>query len=470
MTSFLLSPYGPRKGEGPSLRYSGSDPTQDPDNAASYTGSGPNNTHNTDGTVDPSPDDTSTGEASTVGVSDLSGLPYLFNPPIHPSLLHVQPGMGKAVYGTETASNYLATTDFSKMRLGRMCMGKESMSWASIELGTRFGFRFLYNPSTVKGGTFINGDFIVNPSSPQSSVIQDGLESISFELMINRMPELQGNAQPADFFPPITRDDMDMIYKYGTHWDLEFLYRCANGLHQTQSDSLKTGNIGILLPNPLRFYLGPFLTTGQLEQIQAEDIMFTSKMIPMLTNVSIVYRRNLQQVGTSIAMFKQDPTTTASSSSSGGSSSGSTPSGGSGWTLAPSLKKLGDDAKAKYSDVSSIGTYRIETGSGHNPVGVGGGSESKGTMGSVHAIDIMTNVTTQSMDLLNKLVAKSKAGDTRLWYLIHDRKIWSKNHGWAARTYTGHGTAHTDHIHVSLNGDTEAIGVKNENDTSGWGL
>lgn len=296
------------------------DPTTDPNNAAS---SGK--------VTDEAAEDTS-DEASSVDVADLSGYPWTFNPPIHPSLQHTELHNKKTrddlrwayEQGVETANTYGADFNLGSLRLGRLAMGKQAWSYAAQEMGTRFGFRFQYNPGEVKGGTYVNGEFIVNPAVTMASVVQDGLESISFELLLNRMPELQGNATRGDYYPVISDDDLAKIRKYGTHWDLEFLYRVCNGLHETRSSGERTGDIGILLPNPTILYLGPFLSTGNVEMIQAEDTMFTANMVPMLTKVSLVFRRILMMKGSSINEVKKKESSTSSTT---GTSSSSSPTG-----------------------------------------------------------------------------------------------------------------------------------------------
>lgn len=459
-----------------------------------------------------------------------SGLPFAFNPPMHPSLQHVFPEIGltagtpyddvlKYMYD-ESANSYSGDTAFNNLRLGRIVMGKDAMSFVLKQMGTRFGFRFLYNPNAISGSQNVGTDFIADPSNAVTAVLQEGLENINFQLRLVRTPEVMGEPPLSEYHPVMSGKDMAQIKERGTHYDLEFLYRVCNGVHNTTVRS-GTGDIGILLPNPCELYLGPFRSRGALMSISATDIMFSPDMVPMVTDVTIQFSRFLTIANANMVPDGSGSPTSVpvpvkrlvssnkvldlsdilrggvlggiagvigdwvSGGDSGGDDSGgggggggsapggapgggSTPSGGAGWTLAPSLKKLGDDAQAKYSQVGVVGAYRNQNGSGHQKVG--SGSESKGTTGSVHSIDIMINVSSQSMTLLNKLLTKCRSGDTRLWYLIHDRRIWSKNHGWAERPYTGAGTAHLDHIHVSLNGDTTAIGVKNENDLSDWGI
>lgn len=78
--------------------------------------------------------------------------------------------------------------------------------------------------------------------------------------------------------------------------------------------------------------------------------------------------------------------------------------------------------------------------------------------GDVHAIDI-------DKDGINvSKVLKRVIGDKRVWYVIHNRTIWSRTHGWQARRYNG-SNPHLSHIHVSFRYDNAL-----ERDTGSWGI
>lgn len=63
--------------------------------------------------------------------------------------------------------------------------------------------------------------------------------------------------------------------------------------------------------------------------------------------------------------------------------------------------------------------------------------------GMVHAIDPMVTGTRAQA-----VVDEALAHDGDLQYIIHNRVIWSRTVGFAARTYTG-SDPHTDHVHLS---------------------
>ncbi len=135
------------------------------------------------------------------------------------------------------------------------------------------------------------------------------------------------------------------------------------------------------------------------------------------------------------------------------------------WYAAPSLVTLRKEVDARWPGRSRasdgvIGDARHAAGSNsHNPVGSGGGPQ-VGTRGAVHAMDITASGINVSA-LLSAVV-----GDPRVWYVIHDGRIWSRTTGWASTAHSG--DPHTTHIHVNLREDSQAAAVAAENDTRSW--
>jgi hypothetical protein len=448
------------------------------------------------------PDDEGSGGGGTGGASsgtqDISGLPFRFNPVIHPSLSHVIPDYD--LYGTDPLNNeigsvYTADTNYQSFRLGRIMMAKEAFSYVRNPFNERYGFRFLYNPSTVSGGTYFNGDFFVNPSMTPRLPMQQGLEVISFEIMLNRQPEVLGQSSPSDYMPEISGEELDKLREFGTRWDLEYLYRCSNGLHGTRSHVEPTGDIGALLANPCNLLLGRIQTWGALLQVSATDLVFSSNLVPVLTKVDIQFSRYLMEAGHSLSelMDKDEESTNAvpttdpesasppasnappSTNSPGGDRGDPGATGSGTWkkgmttTNALSLVKYLNEVNAKwpgrkkYNDGTLSGNAAHWDKPGeHNPVGYVNGPK-YGTIGCVHARDI----TTDGADA-NAMV-NAALRDPRVWYVINKQTIWSRNHGWEARVYNG-GTdhSHDHHVHISLNAPDQAIAVRNENDQGTW--
>jgi hypothetical protein len=273
---------------------------------------------------------------------DISTYPFKMNAPIHPSLLHQAPALGAAgagqkgtnlrskIYDAEQLNYQSGAPDktFQNLRLGRMVMGKQALSYAMQQSKTRYGFRFLYNPSEVRGGTNVGTDFIPDPQNTVMFVLQEGLEIITFELFLNRTPEVAGRAKASDYIGfSLDPDEFREIQEYGTHYDLEYLYRLSNGTHDTNQKK-NTGDIGILLPNPCELFLGPFRSRGALVSMSATDIVYSERMVPMLTYVQVSFARYLTMSDEGIETLKSTGVggvgggndEDSSSSSSGGSS------------------------------------------------------------------------------------------------------------------------------------------------------
>ena len=127
--------------------------------------------------------------------------------------------------------------------------------------------------------------------------------------------------------------------------------------------------------------------------------------------------------------------------------------------LAPSLVALRDEINARFPkrDKTSDGwigdTSHQARPSDHNP--------DWGDGGVVRAIDIDIDDGDHKADLVAE-VLKAVIGDPRVWYVIFNRKIYSRTYGWKARAYTG-SNPHDKHIHVSIQHSKEA-----ESNTSRW--
>jgi hypothetical protein len=241
---------------------------------------------------------------------DISGLPFRFNPPMHKlsRLALVDLGEGRrnpasslASYYDERSNTYSASnavrndggkTGFENLRLGRIIMDDMAVSRGIIESGNRYGFRFLYNPTQLGGTLNVGTNFIPDQRSTGTHVLQSGLEQIQLEVLLNRIPDVNSNARTSDYIPAISTTDRKQIQEQGTHYDLDFLYRCANGIHNTRSRS-QTGDIGVLLPNPCRLILGPYTSRGAVVSVSVNDQMFSGSMVPILSWVNITFARFL---------------------------------------------------------------------------------------------------------------------------------------------------------------------------------
>lgn len=129
------------------------------------------------------------------------------------------------------------------------------------------------------------------------------------------------------------------------------------------------------------------------------------------------------------------------------------------WKLAPALAALISDVNDKWPLRSKAvdGTIGDASHSArkseHNPNREPGDDVPDGY---VTAADITTE------GLNKQLLLSTLKSDRRVWYVIHDRKIWSRTYGFKQQAYTG-SNPHTSHIHVSLVQTKAAC-----NDTSAW--
>lgn len=122
--------------------------------------------------------------------------------------------------------------------------------------------------------------------------------------------------------------------------------------------------------------------------------------------------------------------------------------------LAPSLVKLRSEVNALWPERSKksdgwIGdAAHAARKTEHNP----------DAKGCVHAID----VTSDTIDPMALVKWVTEDPHTRAWYVIFDRKIYSRKNGWKPEKYTG-ASAHTEHVHISI-----LLTEHAENDVSEW--
>lgn len=127
--------------------------------------------------------------------------------------------------------------------------------------------------------------------------------------------------------------------------------------------------------------------------------------------------------------------------------------------LAPSLAQLRDELNAAFPrrDKASDGwvgdTSHAARASDHNPDYAAGGI--------VRAIDVDSNgAAGAETELVDQLLAAA-IGDDRVWYVIWNRRIYSRTHDWLSLPYAG--APHDHHVHVSIRHTPSAA-----TDTSRW--
>jgi hypothetical protein len=171
----------------------------------------------------------------------------------------------------------------------------------------RYGFQFLYNPTTIEMS--YGGVADVDPGM-QSSGTEEFLLSnpnvfqstIGLQVIINRMFDFQyinengvKNGQISDFYAGNVPNNAELkrIYNKGTMYDVEYLLQTmfpfepyASQLRDTTSD------IGFLGASPVELHLGNQLRyVAQINNISVNHVIFDNRMVPLFTTISIATNR-----------------------------------------------------------------------------------------------------------------------------------------------------------------------------------
>jgi hypothetical protein len=170
------------------------------------------------------------------------------------------------------------------------------------EDSTMYGFKFLYNPTEVNmgWGMLENADPNVIRTNQLAPITGIGLSTIDFTLLLNRIGDMDfldenglapGEDSPYSGVNTLSRvEDLKMIYKKGTMYDLEYLFRCMNGpnaIHQTILNG-KSADWGFLIGSQLELFLGDGLRyLVRLNGINVSHTIFNDRMVPVLSQVSL---------------------------------------------------------------------------------------------------------------------------------------------------------------------------------------
>lgn len=183
-------------------------------------------------------------------------------------------------------------------------------NWATLETKKsvqRYGFQFLYNPTTISMS--YGGVLDVDPGL-QSSGKEEFLASnpsvfqstINIEVVLNRMFDMKyltssglKSGQITDFYAgnlPEVQDLRD-IYEKGTMYDVEYLLQTMFPYEPTVSQLRgKTSDVGYLGASPVELHLGNRLRyVAQINSINVNHVIFDNRMVPMFTTVSISANR-----------------------------------------------------------------------------------------------------------------------------------------------------------------------------------
>lgn len=179
-----------------------------------------------------------------------------------------------------------------------------------------YGFKFLYNPTSVSMGWGINAQ--VSPEYEASgldaaSPLALGLiqSTISFQLLLNRIEDFKyidaNGLRPLDeagargyethvnpYPSTVTTEEIQEIYKRGTMYDLEYLFRVVMGFGAPYTSSLNglTADRGWISNIATELHLGDGLRYRvRISDLQVTHDMFNNRMVPILSRVNVMCTR-----------------------------------------------------------------------------------------------------------------------------------------------------------------------------------
>ena len=186
----------------------------------------------------------------------------------------------------------------------------------------KYGFKFLYNPQTVSmsWGLLQNMDpYYEATGMDKFQVVATGLlaSTVSFELLLNRIKDfdyvgeggklLSGfNSQPVPGVIPggsanypyperVEPEELAMIYKKGTMYDLEYLLRVINGPNadfKSDLSGIMTADRAWLKPAIMELHLGDAMRYRvRITEFAVNHVIFNPKMVPILSTVKLSFNR-----------------------------------------------------------------------------------------------------------------------------------------------------------------------------------
>jgi hypothetical protein len=163
----------------------------------------------------------------------------------------------------------------------------------------------MYNPQSINYSVAANTAIDWTQDSQDPANLIAGNISVNFTLYLNRIADmtelmpLKGAPQMYSKNYPrmLSKEEVEGILLRGTEYDLEYLYRAVNGNRDMKGNSLLTYNgesadKGYITGVPLWFVLHDNMRYyGSLQNISVDHVVFTDKMVPMLSVVNISFLR-----------------------------------------------------------------------------------------------------------------------------------------------------------------------------------
>lgn len=199
--------------------------------------------------------------------------------------------------------------------------GRQIEQFAASKSSTRKAFQFHYNPGSVDltYGSVNDVDLGYLASGQAVTNFLQALGQVSFEILLNRMPDMKyinppidpneagatyrkpGVNYASDIYDrdPITtssqNNELKDIYNKGTMYDLEFLLRVLMGnvafKSQLRGGEL-TSDLGFAIPQPVELHLGNRLRyVISVTSLSVRHVIFNERMVPLFSTVSITANR-----------------------------------------------------------------------------------------------------------------------------------------------------------------------------------
>ena len=258
---------------------------------------------------------------------------WIYNPPMVNSSYFGADSLQASTTDTgvvgSPASTKNAKYDWSKgssakgsLQMSRSFAYKNTTTQKQVNDIKLYGFRFLYNPTTVDMGwgvsTQVNWDYEALGKDKASAIAMGILQStITFNLVLNRIQdlsvieasktdattgastELTISSNDAGVFPwstthTLTSEDVVGLYQKGTMYDMEFFFRTVMGLNADYQSTLngKTADRGWLNAVPIELHLGDGLHyLVRVTSLDVNHTIFNDRMVPILSQVSITCAR-----------------------------------------------------------------------------------------------------------------------------------------------------------------------------------
>lgn len=169
----------------------------------------------------------------------------------------------------------------------------------------KYGFQFLYNPATISmsiGGTAAVDYMKYVNSPPKVMPDSGGASGINFNIIVNRMPDMQYLTKDGTLRDSLTMQqvygsaapegadatDLKEIYNKGTMYDVEYLLKTIVGFEMKTQFRGTTADLGFLIGRLVELHIGKsmrYLVT--IGSIGITHSIFDNRMVPLYSTISI---------------------------------------------------------------------------------------------------------------------------------------------------------------------------------------